>query len=149
MAAGPGEETHPDVHSGDTVTRIVYDFPTTTDPLKIRRLLGRSNWSTPVRFGLDGWRYDHLGGEGSVIVTAAPADDGHDWIHASVAWRDRMPTYEDLKWLHAAVFGDGWAYQVFAPSGDHVNIHEHALHLWGHADGTAALPDFTHGTGSI
>jgi hypothetical protein len=116
--------------------------------LQIRRLLGRSDWSTPIPFGPDGWRYDHLGGEGSVIVTNAPHGE-HDWIHASIAWATRMPTYADLKVLHAAVFGSGWAYQVFAPPSDHVNIHEHALHLFGRLDGKAALPDFTEGTGSI
>lgn len=129
--------------------KVVYDCPTTMDPLTIRRRLGRGNWSTPTRNGPDGWYFLHLSGDGSVIVTNAPQDDGHDWVHASVAWRDRMPTYADLKWLHAAVFGDGWAYQVFAPPSDHVNIHEYALHLWGRADGLPALPDFTHGSGSV
>ena len=128
---------------------VVYKGPTSLDALKIRRLLGRGNWSTPERFGPDGWRFIALDGSGSVIVTCAPQNDGHEWVHASVAWADHMPTYEDLKWLHAAVFGDGWAYQVFAPPRDHVNIHEYALHLWGRLDGTPALPDFTHGSGSV
>lgn len=128
--------------------KVVYDSPTSFQPLEIRRKLGRSNWSTPDRFGPDGWTFVALDGSGSVIVSCA-TDHGVDWVHASVAWRDRMPTYPDLKWLHAAVFGDGWAYQVFAPPADHVNIHEHALHLWGRLDGRPALPDFTHGTRSI
>lgn len=123
-------------------------MPRTLDALTIRRELGRSNWSTPTPFGPDGWRLDHLSGEGSVILTVA--DHGpDDWVHASIAWRDRMPSYEDLKTLHAAVFGAGWAYQVFAPPSDHVNIHAFALHLFGRLDGKPALPDFTEGTGSI
>jgi hypothetical protein len=40
------------------------------------------------------------------------------------------------------VFGHGWSYQVFAPPSQHVNIHEHALHLWGRVDGTNVLPSF-------
>lgn len=100
--------------------------------------------------GDDSWAVLHHSWclEGSVILTCSPAE-GDDWVHASVAWRDRMPSYADLKWLHAAVFEDGWAYQVFAPPSDHVNIHEHALHLFGRLDGKPALPDFTDGTGSI
>ena len=40
------------------------------------------------------------------------------------------------------VFAPGFAYQVFAPPTRHVNIHEHALHLWGRVDGKSITPDF-------
>lgn len=123
-------------------------YPTNFNPLRIRRLLGRENWSAPTPFGPDGWKFLQLDGIGSIIVTCAD-HDGVDWVHASIAWRDHMPWYADLTMLHAAVFGDSWAYQVFAPPSDHVNIHEHALHLWGRLDGKPALPDFTRGSGSI
>lgn len=116
--------------------------------LAIRRRLGRGDWAAPMSFGADGWAFHHLTGSGSVVIICAD-HDGDDWVHASIAWRDHMPTYADLKHLHDAVFGDGWAYQVFAPPSDHVNIHQHALHLFGRLDGKPALPDFTDGTGSI
>jgi hypothetical protein len=109
--------------------------------LQIRRLLGRSNCP-------DGWSTQRLDGTGSVIVTTAD-HDGEEWVHASIARPAEMPSYADLKLLHAAVFGSGWAYQVFAPPSDHVNIHQYALHLFGRLDGEPALPDFTEGTGSI
>ena len=128
--------------------RIVYDSPTTSDPLRIRRELGRAQWSRPQRHGPDGWAYVRADRSGSVIVSVAP-HDGDEWVHASIAWVDHMPSYDDLKLLHRAVFGAGWAYQVFAPPSEHVNIHEFALHLWGRLDGSPALPDFTDGTGSI
>jgi len=122
---------------------------TSVHPLEIRRRLGRGNWSTPVPNGPDGWSFVELSGESTVIATCADAPDGFEWLHASIAHADRMPTYADLKLLHAAVFGDGWAYQVFAPPSDHVNIHEYALHLFGRLDGQPVLPDFTRGTGSV
>ena len=123
---------------------------TTLDPLGIRQRLGRKMWSPPHPMGPDGWAYTHLGGATSVIVTSCPhGDPVTDWIHASIAHTDRMPDYDDLKALHRAVFGDGWAYQVFAPPADHVNIHQYALHLFGRLDGLPVLPDFTDGTGSI
>jgi hypothetical protein len=79
---------------------------------------------------------------GSVIVSQAPID-GADWIHASIAWQDHLPTYRDLALLKDAVFGDQReAYQVFPPGDRHVNIHSFALHLWGRADGARVLPDF-------
>ncbi len=123
-------------------------MPTSFHPLEIRRRLGRGDWSTPTPYGPDGWYFVHLNGDASVIVSTGDHGDV-EWIHASIARTDRLPSYEDLKLLHAAVFGDGWAYQVFAPPSDHVNIHEHALHLFGRLDGAAVLPDFTDGTGSI
>lgn len=116
--------------------------------LQIRRLLGRSNWSTPAPWGADTWKMTRLDGTGSVLVSVS-MHDGIEWVHASVARPSSMPTYADLKMLHAAVFGTGWAYQVFAPPSDHVNIHKYALHLFGRLDGKAALPDFTEGGGTI
>lgn len=89
------------------------------------RVLGARSWS------------------GSLIVTQADFEDGHDWIHASVAWAERDPTYAELALLHRGVFGrTRYAYQVFVPDSEHVNIHAHALHLWGRADGTNVLPQF-------
>ena len=76
----------------------------------------------------------------SIIVTVAEWN-GDPWLHASIAHPDRLPTYRELSALHRAVFGDGHAYQVFVGGTKH-NIHENALHLWGRADGTNALPDF-------
>lgn len=121
---------------------------TSLNALRIRRLLGRGNWSTPLPFGPDGWRFDHLDGSARIIVSVADCE-GADWIHASISRRDEMPSYADLKLLHAAVFDGGWAYQVFAPPDEHVNIHAHALHLFGRMDKAPVLPDFTYGMVSI
>lgn len=103
----------------------------------------------PREFGPDGWVLDHKSRPMRVIVTCGgslPVDvdsQGREWWHASISHKDRMPTYSELAALHLAVWGrDGWAYQVFAPRADHVNIHSFALHLWGLPDGRAALPNF-------
>lgn len=84
----------------------------------------------------------------SVIVTCAPFSDG-EWVHASMTGQDDVPPYSELVALHRAVFGDGWAYLPFAPPAEHVNIHPHALHLFGRLDGGRIMPDFTSGLGSI
>jgi hypothetical protein len=84
------------------------------------------------------------GRNGSVIVTEADYEnyDGAV-IHASLAFTDTDPTYADLAVLHRAVFGRRrYAYQCFVPENSHVNIHEHALHLWGRVDGKPMMPDF-------
>jgi hypothetical protein len=93
------------------------------------------------RFGPDGARAVHRDLTCSVIVTRADFD-GAEWCHASIARPDRMPSYDDLVDLHRWVFGAGYAYQCFVPPSDHINIHAHALHLWGRADGARVLPDF-------
>lgn len=100
-------------------------------------------------FGPDGAKGTRAN-SASVIVTRADLEgNGVDWTHASIAGAERLPSYGDLVELHRWVFGDGWAYQVFAPPADHVNIHPHALHLWGRSDGARALPNFGGITGSI
>lgn len=116
-------------------------------PLAIRQGLGRLNWGKPTAFGPDGWLFIHNDGR-TVIVTCTPFE-GHEWVHASITRPSETPTYEDLKLLHKAVFGDGWAYQVFAPTVEHVNIHPFALHLWGLLDGKPVIPNFTNGLGTI
>jgi hypothetical protein len=113
--------------------------------LRLRSVLGRKVWGVPRPYGCCGWVLDK--GDGAdrlarVIVTGDHLSDDVNWIHASISYVDRMPDYDDLKLLHAAVFDTGWAYQVFAPPSEHVNIHAHALHLFGRADGARVLPDF-------
>lgn len=107
---------------------------TSLDILKIRQRLGRKDWSVPQMFGPDGWRLDSMVGYGRIIVSLSemvkvPGGEG-EWIHASISYRDRLPTYEDLTRLHKAVWPTGYAYQVFAPEEQHINIHAFALHLW-------------------
>lgn len=117
----------------------------TIDGSALRQLMGRKEWAAPIPFGPDGWVMDRRDATSRIIVTAGPVEAGSnvDWIHASISRPDRLPDYEDLKQLHRAVWrGTGWAYQVFASTSHHVNIHEYALHLWGLPDGSAVLPEF-------
>lgn len=84
---------------------------------------------------------------GSLIISESDYPDSDDWIiHASLAFETADPEYADLALIHRAVFGrKRWSYQVFAPESDHVNIHPHALHLWGRVDGKPMLPNFGQG----
>jgi hypothetical protein len=122
------------------------------DALAIRRRLRKHDpgWNVPEPWwGGAGWSFTHTSGEQSCIVSCADYD-GTDWVHASITGPGAVPDYYTLKVLHRAVWGDnGWSYQVFTPTEEHINIHEHALHLWGRLDGKPVLPDFTRGTNSI
>jgi hypothetical protein len=125
--------------------------PTSFDILRIRQHLGRKLWMPPESFGPAGFKLTSRDNRSTVLVTEAPAMpvvrvqrmDGHDWIHASIAHADELPSYDELVQLKQAVWGDvGFAYQVFAAAADHVNHHPYALHLWGRADGEPVLPRF-------
>ena len=113
---------------------------TSIDALRIRRVMGREEWLAPEPFGPDGWSLISRDNTASIIVTAASID-GAEWVHASMTRPNEIPSYEDMCRLHRAVF-DGYAYEVHAPASQHVNIHAHALHLWGRRDGAPVLPEF-------
>ncbi len=117
-------------------------MPSSINALDIYRRLGKREWKPPTSWG-DGYIFGHRT-LGQIIVT--PIMDFEEipdeWIHASISRVNYMPSYEDLKTLHHAVFNEGFSYQVFVPSAQHVNFHEYALHLWGRADGKPAIPDF-------
>jgi hypothetical protein len=106
--------------------------------LTIYKILGKKDWKPPTPWG-EGFLFSSRT-KGQIIVTPMHLEE--DWIHASISRVNEMPTYDDLKLMHLAVFGDGFSYQVFAPTELHVNLHAYALHLWGRADGKPAMPDF-------
>lgn len=120
------------------------------DALEIARRLPRADWAPPADGPIAGWLFRRRDRAASILVSAGPSaesllgisSDHSLWVHASISRPDRMPDYADLVLMHHAVFGEGWAYQVFAPTADHVNIHPRALHLWGRPDGSPALPNF-------
>jgi hypothetical protein len=120
----------------------------TVDALRLRKIMGRRDWHVPILYGDaghagHGWAMRHRNGTTNIIVSRAhwPGEDV-EWIHASISHTNHMPSYDELAQLHRAVFGEAWAYQMFAPTNDHVNIHAHALHLWGRADGQPVTPNF-------
>ena len=114
--------------------------------LEIRRRLGPHLWGPPKPYGPDGWTFTHRSGERSVIVTVAEHHSTGEWVHASMTGNGRVPDYDDMVHLHQAVFGEGFSYLQFVPPEYHVNIHEHALHLWGRLDGTPVMPYAAGGT---
>lgn len=121
--------------------------------LDIRAITKRLPAGTMGAFGPagHGFVFDFAREDARIIVTlgAAGPEDRDDRVHASISRGDRMPSYEDLVLLHHVVWGGtGYAYQVFVPRSEHVNIHAHALHLWGLLDGSPELPRFGLG-GSI
>lgn len=98
----------------------------------------------------EGWVFEEYGPCGLLarrgVRTIIVSDDqlaGTWWRHASISRIDKLPTYDDITFLHHIAWPEGGhAYQIFVPTGEHVNIHERCLHLWGRVDGQRCLPDF-------
>jgi len=112
---------------------------------RLARELGLTAWSVEP-FGPDGFRFVHLGPPRITSVIATRAEhDGQEWLHASIAHPDAMPTWEELKAVKVALIGAArFAYLVFPPAWQYVNQHPYALHVWARWDESdgAALPDF-------
>jgi len=91
----------------------------------------------------------------NVLMSVDHEDDGNDWIHVSASglratpgsWF--LPSWEDMKRVKHDFLGDNWAYVVFPSEKQYVNHNPHVLHLYARLDGKSALPDFTHGLGTI
>lgn len=57
--------------------------------------------------------------------------NGAGWEHLSVSRNNRTPSYEDLEWLKQQFWGpDVTVMQLHVPGRDHINCHDHCLHLW-------------------
>lgn len=67
--------------------------------------------------------------DGAEIRFIASAGDG--WDHVSVSRADRCPTWEEMEFVRRLVFLDhAVAMQLHVPPTDHINIHNHCLHMW-------------------
>lgn len=59
------------------------------------------------------------------------ASSGEGWDHVSVSLPGRTPTWLEMEHVKRLFFReDETAMQLHVPPADHVNRHEHCLHLW-------------------
>jgi hypothetical protein len=80
-----------------------------------------------------------------VLIDCEEKADGNRWIHVSVSRKKWTPTHEDMVLVKEAFIGDRYAYSVWPPKAEYVNIHAHCLHLWALWDGKdgRVLPEFS------
>jgi len=89
---------------------------------------------------LERWRvplHGELGDEqnGSFIIKpnglTLIMSNGGGWEHVSLSRRSRDPSYQDMCFAKANCWSDeDTVMQLHVPAPDHVNFHEHCLHLW-------------------
>lgn len=66
-----------------------------------------------------------------VVMSTDIMDDGKRFLHVSCSYRDRLPSWKDLKTVKDIFFGeDREAFQVLPKQEDYVNLHPYCLHLW-------------------
>ena len=125
----------------------LYDLTVEGDPLGRKwRFICPNGW-THIKTMERILAYFGLPNECTVAVNAW-MHNAQVWLHASIAYPNRLPNYDDLCMLKVSVFGqEGIAYQVFEARSNHVNIHPNCLHLFGPLDPNDwPLPRFTDGT---
>lgn len=83
-----------------------------------------------VEGGPDGGRWAMTSGvDGGILRVIASI--GLGWDHVSVSRADRTPTWDEMEQVKRAFFRDmETAYQLHVPPVQHINRHEHCLHLW-------------------
>jgi hypothetical protein len=91
----------------------------------------------------DGYAMRQKRGGLRAIVDCERKADGEYWIHVSVSRKDWNPSHDDMCLVKQAFLGDRYAYAVYPPQDNYVNIHAHCLHLWARFDGKPVLPEFS------
>lgn len=116
------------------------------------RLPGRGRILPPTykirAFRLDGAAYVRSDGL-SVILSGATQTDGKRWLHLSIARRNRIPSFEELRDAKETFIGpDLYAVQVFPPKEFYVNLNPFVLHLFACLD-RWPLPEFSGVIGGV
>ena len=94
----------------------------------------------------DGCAFKHYQKPMYVIIDES-LKDGELWRHVSVSKRDHKDRLVDVSWeeicdVKDKFIGDRYAYMVFPPKENYVNI-AHVFHLWCRVHNDKVLPEFS------
>lgn len=107
----------------------------------------------PVPYPPKDWHFLDFWGDGHsfvhrnglrLLIDCETKSDGKPWVHISVSRKDWTPSHADMALVKQAFIGERYAYAVWPPRDQYVNIHKHCLHLWALAEGDGrVLPEFS------
>lgn len=98
-------------------------------------------WSVQERKA-DGVHIQHVSGL-SVIASVAKEDDGKYWLHVSMSYINKMPSYKELVQIKELLIGvEEYAIMIFPTKQYHVNLLPTCLHLFHCLEGYP-LPEFS------
>lgn len=67
----------------------------------------------------------------TVIATMDTDDNGITWEHVSVSLKNRLPTWQELKFIKMLFWDqEDEVLQFFPPESQYVDVHKNCLHLW-------------------
>lgn len=106
-------------------------------------------WRVIQEWGL-GYALANSTGLRAIVDVSMKADDKF-WLHVSVSRVKTMPRHEDMILAKVAFIGDRYAYSVYPPRSEYVNIHAYCLHLWALVDDKLGqvLPEFSGDVGGV
>lgn len=110
--------------------------------------LGWAEIDTSFDRRFEGMKRYRRKGDGMVVILSAsrwPNDAIPErvWLHVSMSFRNKLPTYQDMCEVKRLFIGPHLrAIQIFAEGSQHVNICETALHLGAEVNNNLQLPDF-------
>lgn len=96
-----------------------------------------------TRRGIDGYSFTNQFAPISVIISEAREKDKKWWIHLSIAHKNRVLTFKEIKEYKELFIGDKYCYMVFPPKIKYVNIHPNCYHLFYCVDREQYLPEFS------
>lgn len=104
-----------------------------------------TGWKFLHKWGEGGFALVQIGGGLRVLIDCEVKSDGNEWIHVSCSAKSWTPTHEDMALVKREFIGDRYAYSVWPPESQYVNIHSHCLHLWARwtDDDGQVLPEFS------
>lgn len=102
-----------------------------------------AGWSILKTWGLGYALQDRTGLR--LLIDCEQKEDDRFWVHISVSRAARLPTHGEMCAIKTAFLGDRYAYAVYPPTSEYVNIHAFCLHLWALIDNGKgqALPEFS------
>ncbi len=118
--------------------------------------------SAPTVLRQHHWRPHYLGTDGlgcwekragrerglAFVHSIAREADGNAWAHLSLSRRDHcLPTWDQARDTWRLIYPALYGVIVIPPASHHVDLAE-VLHVWGNLS-APAVPDFTHGLGTI
>lgn len=107
------------------------------------------NW---LFYGSWGESLIFLYGKLRVIIDCEFKEDGNKWMHVSASTKNYLPTHYDMQKIKNDFIGeDYYAYSIWPPKSEYVNIHPHTLHLWAIINDMNGkiLPEFSGKIGDI
>jgi len=102
-------------------------------------------WEVITRWG-DGYACRQIGGGLRILVDCEIKADGSPWLHVSVSRKTYTPTHDDMALVKKDFIGENrYAYSIWPPKSEYVNIMPYCLHLWARWDTPdgRVLPEFS------